>query len=288
MRPYPNLPPPSFSRTHSRTHTRTPVHCRPTFAPLPPPSLLNHPPCRSPSRAQIGASNRLRPPSAAVPRRSKSRGQSRSQSRSQSRAFATQDGHLMASHARRSTTFGGRKSTTSFGQGLEPHAESPEVSGRLAGIQKAIANSSYIHYEFVPPHDERTSKNDMVIHHNSGKVFVDGEMRVASWEKLSDDVLCGYDRPPLAYVLCVVFCVVCCVCLCCVVCCVCLSLSVCVFACSFGSLYAALQPFLLLRCFVLSITMPSLVEQLQTYVTLIHTWQILDPFIRHCCWQRHY
>lgn len=146
---------------------------------------------RSPSRAQIGASNRLRPPSAAVPRRSKSRGQSRSQSRSQSRAFATQDGHLMASHARRSTTFGGRKSTTSFGQGLEPHAESPEVSGRLAGIQKAIANSSYIHYEFVPPHDERTSKNDMVIHHNSGKVFVDGEMRVASWEKLSDDVLCG-------------------------------------------------------------------------------------------------
>eukprot|EP00043_Microstomoeca_roanoka_P005572 m.56633 g.56633 ORF g.56633 m.56633 type:complete len:1198 (-) comp13025_c1_seq1:418-4011(-) len=94
------------------------------------------------------------------------------------------------------STPAGRRSSTLLGQRygspvgtLEPHMESPEMLSKQA--QKATANSSYIHYEFTPPHDDRPSKNDVVIHHNSGKVFVDGEMRSASWEKLSDDVLCG-------------------------------------------------------------------------------------------------
>ncbi|EGD81758.1 hypothetical protein PTSG_02470 [Salpingoeca rosetta] len=118
---------------------------------------------------------------------------SRSQSRSQRRSRASQ-GQFLTPGGRTSVSVGGGRKSSVMPRfsGLEPHPESPELmTGRMTSIQKAVVNSSYIHYEFVPPHDERVSKNDMVIHHNSGKVFTEGEMRMATWEKLSDDVLCG-------------------------------------------------------------------------------------------------
>ena len=70
-----------------------------------------------------------------------------------------------------------------------PNAANAANAGKLS---KATANSSYIHYEFRYPHATRVSKNDIVIHHNCGKVFLDGEMRNATWEKLNDEVVCGY------------------------------------------------------------------------------------------------
>lgn len=87
----------------------------------------------------------------------------------------------------------GRKSrvSTLIGNQDEDH-DTHDMAARNPHAPKVTATSSYIHYEFKVPHDERPSKHDMVIHHNSGKIFTDGEMKTAQWEKLSEDVLCGF------------------------------------------------------------------------------------------------
>eukprot|EP00049_Salpingoeca_infusionum_P025618 m.20730 g.20730 ORF g.20730 m.20730 type:complete len:1265 (-) comp8198_c0_seq2:423-4217(-) len=65
------------------------------------------------------------------------------------------------------------------------------LDGAQPPATKATQNSSYIHYEFVAPHDDRACNSDMVIHTTNTKVFVDGEMRTGVFEQLNDDVMCG-------------------------------------------------------------------------------------------------
>ena len=49
---------------------------------------------------------------------------------------------------------------------------------------KATAHSSYIHYEFQAPQDDRATKADVVIHHNGARAFVEGDARSAVFTKL--------------------------------------------------------------------------------------------------------
>jgi hypothetical protein len=76
--------------------------------------------------------------------------------------------------------FGRRNSTTVSHRNSTVGGAASRTSVSPFAVYKSTNFSSYLHYEFEAPFDDRATKCDLVVHHNCAKV---------SGEQAADDVL---------------------------------------------------------------------------------------------------